>query len=105
MTAGHPCGFQLARRLDLPTGRDGRGRRNQREIPTMKRNQSTPPSHDVYVVEGEGETAYWTRVGAAWSHEKGDGFNVRLSCIPVDGRLVIRKRKPRDQTDTREAGQ
>lgn len=71
----------------------------------MKRNQATRPTHDVYVVEGEGESAYWTRIGAAWAHEKGDGLNVQLSSLPLDGRLVIRKRKPKDQSDSQEAGQ
>ncbi|MFG1225266.1 hypothetical protein [Xanthobacter wiegelii] len=65
----------------------------------MKRTPSTRPTHDVYVVEGEGETSFWTRIGAAWTHEKGDGLNVQLTCIPVDGRLVIRKRKPNTQQE------
>ncbi len=51
------------------------------------------PSHGVYVVEGEGEKAYWTRIGCAWSHNDGDGFNVQLAAIPLTGRLVIRARK------------
>jgi hypothetical protein len=47
----------------------------------------------VYVVEGEGDKAYWTKVGAAWPHEDGKGFNIKLTCVPVDGRLVIREPK------------
>lgn len=62
----------------------------------MKKTASTGPSHDVYVVEGEGETAFWTRIGAAWPHANGEGFNIQLTCVPIDGRLVIRKRKPKD---------
>ena len=27
----------------------------------MKRNQTNRPSHAVYVVEGEGDSAYWTK--------------------------------------------
>lgn len=49
------------------------------------------PSHAVYVVEGEGDGAFWTRIGAAWRHEDGDGYNLVLSAIPLTGRLVIRK--------------
>ncbi|MEP9356876.1 hypothetical protein ABLE93_25430 [Xanthobacter sp. KR7-65] len=67
----------------------------------MKRTQPSRPTHEVYVVEGEGEQAFWTRVGAAWSHQDSDGFNVQLSCMPVDGRLVIRRRKEQSH---REAG-
>lgn len=63
---------------------------------------SNRPSHAVYVVEGDGENAYWTKVGAAWAHEDSDGFNLQLSCLPLSGRLVVRK--PRPKTDT-EPGQ
>lgn len=62
----------------------------------MKHTQPSRPSHDVYVVEGDGETAFWTRIGAAWPHQNGDGYNIQLTCVPIDGRLIIRKRKPKD---------
>lgn len=55
------------------------------------------PSHAVYLVEGEGESSYWTKIGSAWAHEDGDGFNITLAAIPVTGRLVIRKRQPKEQ--------
>ena len=48
------------------------------------------PSHGVFVVENDGPTAFWTRIGCAWPHNDGQGFNVSLSAIPVSGRLVIR---------------
>ena len=60
----------------------------------MKRQQkSNRPSHTVHVVEGEGENAFWTKIGAAWPHEDGKGFNISLTCLPIDGRLVIREAK------------
>jgi hypothetical protein len=55
------------------------------------------PSHGVFVVEGEGEKAYWTRIGCAWAHKDGDGFNVQIAAIPLTGRLVIRARKEGEQ--------
>ncbi|WP_407052113.1 hypothetical protein [Methyloraptor flagellatus] len=55
------------------------------------------PSHNVYIVEGEGDDAFWTKIGSAWSHDDGDGFNVQLSALPIAGRLVIRKRQPKQQ--------
>ncbi|MGE0677201.1 hypothetical protein [Pseudolabrys sp.] len=48
------------------------------------------PSHSVFVVEGEGDSAYWTKVGSAWAHQDGEGFNVMLTALPVTGRLVLR---------------
>ena len=58
-----------------------------------QQTKSKRPSHAVYVVEGEGERAFWTKIGAAWQHEDGDGFNVALTAVPLTGRLVIRKPK------------
>ena len=51
------------------------------------------PTHKVFVVEereGEGkdENAFWTRVGSAWPHKDGKGYNVVLSALPLNGRLV-----------------
>ena len=59
----------------------------------MSSNQKNRPTHVVYVVEGEGDSAFWTKVGAAWRHEDGDGFNVTLSVLPLNGRLVVRTAK------------
>jgi hypothetical protein len=56
----------------------------------------TLPSHGVFVVEGEGDRAYWTKIGAAWPHQDGDGFNVTLSAVPLSGRIVIRARKDKE---------
>jgi hypothetical protein len=61
----------------------------------MKRNQK--PTHTVYVVEGEGEKAFWTKVGAAWAHEDGQGYNVSLTAMPVNGRLVVRTAKASEE--------
>ena len=51
------------------------------------------PSHGVFVIEGEGEKAFWTKVGCAWQHQDGNGFNITLSAVPLTGRLVLRSRK------------
>jgi len=58
----------------------------------MKRKETNRP-YPVYVVEGEGEAAFWTKVGAAWPHEDGEGFNIQLTALPLTGRLVVRKPK------------
>lgn len=51
------------------------------------------PTHEVFVVTGEGDSAFWTKLGAAWPHDDAKGFNVELVALPVSGRLVIRERK------------
>jgi hypothetical protein len=49
----------------------------------------------VFVVEdreeeGEGNDAFWTRIGSAWPHKDGKGLNLVLSALPINGRLVLR---------------
>lgn len=49
------------------------------------------PSHVAYMVrEREGKKAIWTRLGAAWPHADGKGFNVQFEAPPLDGRLTLR---------------
>jgi hypothetical protein len=31
----------------------------------------------------------WTRIGAAFPHKEGIGFNIELKAFPIDGRLVV----------------
>lgn len=59
----------------------------------MSKSSPNRPTHAVYVVEGEGENAYWTKIGSAWSHSDGDGFNIQLTALPLTGRIVVRKPK------------
>lgn len=59
----------------------------------MKQTQKLKPDHAVYVVEGEGDKAHWTKIGAAWSHNDGDGLNIQLTALPLNGRLIVRKPK------------
>lgn len=58
--------------------------------------------HDVFVVENwtnnDGdEQANWTRVGVAFPHKDGKGFNLELKALPIDGKLVIRQHEPKDE--------
>jgi hypothetical protein len=55
----------------------------------MADTQSNKPSHFVYVVEGKGEESYVTKVGAAWPNKKGTGFNIKLTALPLNARLVM----------------
>lgn len=59
----------------------------------MKKQIKEPnrPTHGVYLVQGEGEKAFWTKIGAAWLHGDGKGANLILDAVPVSGRLVVRE--------------
>ncbi len=61
----------------------------------MRKNNTTTnnkkPTHEVFqVIETSKEKNYWSRVGAGWLHEDGEGFSISLNALPLDGRLVIR---------------
>ena len=53
---------------------------------------NSAPTHNVFTVEdrGEGEDPFWLKIGAAWPHKDGKGFNITLSALPPDNRLVLR---------------
>jgi hypothetical protein len=59
---------------------------------------SNKPTLYAYAVKDRGRTqkAIWTRIGAAWPHEKGKGFTIELEAFPVDGRLVLTEPKSDD---------
>jgi hypothetical protein len=69
----------------------------------MTTQNGNPASHlFAYAVE-EYETSNgkkaktWTRIGAAFPHKEGTGFNIQLRAFPVDGRIVL---LPPDGDDT-----
>ena len=46
----------------------------------------------VYTVRSgsrEGAKDYWLRIGTAFGHESGEGFNLLLNANPLDGKLVL----------------
>ena len=47
------------------------------------------PDYRVFTVRGDGDDAWWTRIGSAWK-TKGDGINIQLDALPLDGKLVLR---------------
>lgn len=47
------------------------------------------PSFIAYTVEGQGKQASWTRIGAAWPHQHGEGLNIDLGALPINGRIVL----------------
>ena len=60
--------------------------------------QQSKPVYDVYIVEerGEGQDAFWLKVGAAFAHKDQDGMNIVLQALPINGRLVLRRFKEKE---------
>ena len=44
---------------------------------------------------GEKKTR-WTTIGVGFPAKDGNGFNVTVDATPVNGKIVIRRRKPRE---------
>ena len=58
---------------------------------------SKKPTLIAYTVKSrEGQKAIWTRIGAAWSHDSGNGMSIQLEALPIDGRIVLTEPKAED---------
>ena len=57
----------------------------------------TKPTHRLYRVSGEGKSAFWTPIGAAWANKDGMGFSLSCDLVPLQGRIVMRLITARDK--------
>jgi hypothetical protein len=59
---------------------------------TETKTAGKAPTHIAYHVRdrGEGKKGFWTRIGAAWAHSDGKGFNIQLDVAPLDGSITLR---------------
>ena len=60
------------------------------------------PDFRVYtVIKRDGKDDYWLNLGVAFKHEDGDGYNLLLQAMPLDGKLVLRtyKDEPEQKND------
>ena len=49
------------------------------------------PTHAAYHVrDRRSGDAIWTRIGSAWQHADGKGFNIQIETVPLDGRISLR---------------
>ncbi|MFA5970628.1 MAG: hypothetical protein WC816_15465 [Sphingomonas sp.] len=54
------------------------------------------PTHRIYAVIGQGKSAAWREIGAAWPNRDGKGFSITCDAVPLQGRIVMRKITERD---------
>ena len=58
---------------------------------TETTTKTNSPSHLAYHVRDGKDKGYFTRIGAAWPHKDGKGFNIQLDgLVPLDGRITLR---------------
>jgi hypothetical protein len=64
------------------------------------------PDFNVYTVieytKGKEKKARWLQIGAAWANKDGEGINVQLDALPIDGKLVLRVPKAKEEPQTAE---
>lgn len=69
--------------------------RDNNQTPNAK-GGGTRPSHVAYHVrENDEGKAFFNRVGSAFTHKDGKGFNVLLDATPVDGKITLRTAEDR----------
>ncbi len=49
--------------------------------------------------QGKIERTHWLAIGQALSHKDGEGFDIVLQALPVDGRIVLRKSLPKEAAE------
>jgi hypothetical protein len=64
------------------------------------------PTYQAYsVVKREGQDDYWLNIGAAFMHQDGEGFNIMLQALPINGKIVLRPPKTDAKADQEQAQQ
>jgi hypothetical protein len=62
------------------------------------------PTYAAYTVhKREGQDDFWVAIGAAFMHQDGEGYNIVLQALPLDGKIVLRP--PKAQSDEQSAQQ
>ena len=53
------------------------------------------PAYRAYTVvkRGDDKDDFWLNLGVAFAHDDGEGFNLLLQALPIDGKIVLRRYK------------
>jgi hypothetical protein len=79
----------------------------------MRRVKSNPqqeatmakPAYRAYtVIKRENKDDYWLNLGVAFPHEDGEGFNLLLQALPLDGKIVLRTYKEDEEEEQKPKG-
>lgn len=59
----------------------------------MADKQPAVPTHRAYsVIRHEGQDDYWLNLGLVFPHKDGNGFNLILQALPLDGGGGVQER-------------
>ena len=63
------------------------------------------PAYRAYtVIKRENKDDYWLNLGVAFPHEDGEGFNLLLQALPLDGKIVLRNYKEDEEEEQKGKG-
>jgi hypothetical protein len=60
------------------------------------------PVFEAFAVRESKGKSYFTRIGVVWPHKNGNGFNIDLHALPIDGKLVLMP--PKEKAEAADAG-
>jgi hypothetical protein len=61
------------------------------------------PAYRAYtVIKREGKEDWWLNLGPVFPHGDGEGFNVLLDALPLDGKLVLRRYKENEAEEVQQ---
>jgi len=66
---------------------------------TNTSSKATQPTNRLYCVVGEGKTAKWIDIGAAWPNKDGKGFSIAIHAVPLTSRIVMREISDKPASD------
>lgn len=67
---------------------------------TMSDESKRQPSHRAFLVDGEGDDAFWHRCGSAWPTKKGNGLTLVIPPgMSISGRVVLVENKDDEEED------
>ena len=66
-------------------------------MPQQSLTPGRKPTHRLYRVLGDGGSAIWTPIGAAWPNKDDQGFSISCDAVPLTGRIVMRTITERPQ--------
>lgn len=58
---------------------------------TASTSKASQPTHRLYCVIGEGKSATWLNIGAAWPNKDSLGFSLAIHAMPLTSRIVMRE--------------
>jgi hypothetical protein len=65
---------------------------------TAKEVAMSAPAYRAYtVIKREGKEDYWLNLGVCFKHDDREGFNLLLQAMPLDGKIVLRTYKEREE--------